>query len=590
MKKHFGKLALSTLLISSLLMCGCEGETENEPNSVFSPEKETQSTSETKDSNEEENNGALQSGDASYLSDGGDHLKGANYRDDSWFPFDAILYDFEDEDATGRLFPVADTLNVEEVYASIDYQPYHFYGNYILSHPDKTSKWEPTKEFTESHEWVDYNSLFANLNDVFYNGGQVIPLPFKFLAGTTDVNTGICADKSHDWCEVFYPYISDYGYESYCNFYAAYTVSGNTITLQFVKDYDPDYNNDTINYTLSDITISYEFAFKGPELTLSYNGESASLLSDQFIIDEKESNYLSYYVKNYEGEEKIDDICEMTLTLDLSKDPDCYFYVSTPSANGYTDICYDSAVRISDNGLVDFSYTDTSGEIHSHQFVVFFMNYSGLILTDGTNEYRYFSSSFKYDEEYYSNFSINNIREEDQQAYQALTPFQQQELEEIRTDLLDDLSLEFSSQGIDATINPETGEIVFDSEILFDVNEYTLSDEGKEKISKFILSMSSVLDDEKYDDFIAEIEIQGHTDTNGDYDMNMELSQNRANTVCDFCLEELSNDTKNHEKFSELLNPVGYSYDHPVYAADGNVDLKKSRRVVFVFYINLSSL
>lgn len=590
MKRNFKKLAVSSLLISSLLMCGCQGETESDANSVFSPSNETQSISETNDPNEKEGNENSEVGDTSYLSNGGEYLKGASFRDDSWFPFDTIIYNFEDEDVTGRLYPVKDPLDAEKIYASIDYQPYHFYGSYILSHPDKTNKWEPTKEFKESHEWVDFDSLFAKLNNTFYNGGKVIPLPFRFLAGTTDVSAGICADKSHNWCEVYYPYISDYGYESFCNFYAAYTVSGNTITLQFVKDYDPDFDNESINYTLSDLTISYEFSFKGPELTLSYNGESTSLLSDQFIVDESNTCSLTYYVKNFEGEEKIDDICDMALIFDLNDEPSGYFYVSTPSENGYTDICYDAAVRISDNGLIDFSYTDTAGQIHSHQFVAFFMNYSGLILTDGTNEYRYFSSSFKYDEEYYSNFSINNIREEDQQTYQALTPFQMQTLEQIRTDLLKDLTLEFSYQGIDATINPETGEIIFDSEILFDVNEYTLSNEGKEKISKFILAMSSVLADDKYEHFISEIEVQGHTDTNGDYDMNMELSQNRANTVCDYCLEQLANDTKNHEKFSALLNPVGYSYNHPVYAADGNVDLKASRRVVFVFYINLDSL
>jgi outer membrane protein OmpA-like peptidoglycan-associated protein len=68
--------------------------------------------------------------------------------------------------------------------------------------------------------------------------------------------------------------------------------------------------------------------------------------------------------------------------------------------------------------------------------------------------------------------------------------------------------------------------ITFDSGILFDVGSYTLKDEAKANIKE----LSRVLN--KYDD--TNVLIEGHTDNTGPDEMNMKLSEKRADAVADY--------------------------------------------------------
>ena len=124
--------------------------------------------------------------------------------------------------------------------------------------------------------------------------------------------------------------------------------------------------------------------------------------------------------------------------------------------------------------------------------------------------------------------------------------------------------------------------------MLFDVNEYAISDEGKAFLQKFTQIYTSTVYSEAYADFVSRVMVEGHTDTNGGYDMNLELSQNRANSVKDYCVSaECGVDSAYAAQFGESLEAVGYSYDKPVYGADGKVDMDASRRVSFRFIVSL---
>lgn len=96
--------------------------------------------------------------------------------------------------------------------------------------------------------------------------------------------------------------------------------------------------------------------------------------------------------------------------------------------------------------------------------------------------------------------------------------------------------------------------------------------------------------DDKYKDFVSTILVEGHTDTSGGYDMNLKLSQDRADSVKNFCL---SNEGGVADKYLSLLSvslkSVGYSYDKPIYDSNGNVDMDASRRVSFRFLISLTN-
>ena len=141
---------------------------------------------------------------------------------------------------------------------------------------------------------------------------------------------------------------------------------------------------------------------------------------------------------------------------------------------------------------------------------------------------------------------------------------------------------------INVTINHETGEIALDSAVLFGVNESNISPEGKEFLRSFLNVYTGVVFGDEYTDFVSKIMVEGHTDTSGSYDLNLSLSQARADSVLAFCLsEEAGIDPAYVESLTGTLEAVGYSYDKPVYDENGDVDMDASRRVSFRFVIKI---
>ncbi|MBR6984975.1 MAG: OmpA family protein [Ruminococcus sp.] len=155
-------------------------------------------------------------------------------------------------------------------------------------------------------------------------------------------------------------------------------------------------------------------------------------------------------------------------------------------------------------------------------------------------------------------------------------------------ELYNDLQSAFDSAGVGASINRETGEIALDSLVLFSSESSDVSDEGKDFINRFLTAYTSVIFNEKYDGFIKTITVEGHTDTNGSYEYNQKLSQERADNVKNYCLTgESGLDEAALGKLGNMLEAVGYAYDKPILNEDGTVNMGASRRVSFKFIINL---
>lgn len=171
---------------------------------------------------------------------------------------------------------------------------------------------------------------------------------------------------------------------------------------------------------------------------------------------------------------------------------------------------------------------------------------------------------------------------------EALMSEQQQKLDNIigvRTELIEELKEEFGNSDLSVAVDEKTGAITFDANILFDYNKSTLTGPGKEFLSEFLPRYVDVLLSPKYKDYISEILIEGHTDTEGNYLFNMELSQKRALSVAEYCLGDNS-DILTDDELSELRSVVsatGRSYSNPVYDENGEVDMEASRRVEFLF-------
>ena len=131
----------------------------------------------------------------------------------------------------------------------------------------------------------------------------------------------------------------------------------------------------------------------------------------------------------------------------------------------------------------------------------------------------------------------------------------------------------------------KTGSIALDSSILFDSGQFALKASGEELLQKFLPKYIGVLTDKQFNDYISEIIIEGHTDTQGDYLYNLELSQKRALSVATFCLDENKKvlSTAKITKLRKIVTANGKSFSNPILDKDGKEDQNASRRVEFLF-------
>ena len=171
---------------------------------------------------------------------------------------------------------------------------------------------------------------------------------------------------------------------------------------------------------------------------------------------------------------------------------------------------------------------------------------------------------------------------------QAVMSEQQEKLDNIigvRSELVEALKEEFENSSLKISVNQKTGAITFDSSVLFDYNKTELKASGKEFLADFLPRYVKVLLNPKYKSYISEILIEGHTDTDGDYLFNLELSQKRAYSVAEFCLAEDSDilTTREREALRDLVSATGRSYSSPIYNSAGEIDMDASRRAEFLF-------
>lgn len=112
--------------------------------------------------------------------------------------------------------------------------------------------------------------------------------------------------------------------------------------------------------------------------------------------------------------------------------------------------------------------------------------------------------------------------------------------------------------------------ITFDSGILFDVDKATLQPEAMESLQK----LASVLT--KYED--TDILIEGHTDSTGPEEHNLELSKRRAQSVANY-LTGLQVDPRR-------FTIVGYGESQPVSSNDTLEGRRANRRVDLAIMAN----
>ena len=165
---------------------------------------------------------------------------------------------------------------------------------------------------------------------------------------------------------------------------------------------------------------------------------------------------------------------------------------------------------------------------------------------------------------------------------------QQQQIEQLvglKTRIITSLSSALRAANISAQVDPTNGAIALESDVLFAYNKYELTESGKQFIDRFLPVYLNVLFSADYRPYVAEILVEGHTDTTGDYITNLRLSQQRALAVASYVLaDDYAGITADQKRLlRELVTANGRSFSDPVRDANGNVDMDASRRVVFKF-------
>lgn len=153
----------------------------------------------------------------------------------------------------------------------------------------------------------------------------------------------------------------------------------------------------------------------------------------------------------------------------------------------------------------------------------------------------------------------------------------------VRTRIVQELSAQLASARISATVDEKTGDIVLDSSLMFETGSSTLKAEGLAQLNRLIPVYLGVLLQDEYRDYVAEIIIEGHTDSTGSYEHNLELSQNRALNVAKYCLN-MGNLTQTQKtRLKSIITAQGRSFSDPVYDENGVEDQERSRRVEIKF-------
>lgn len=173
---------------------------------------------------------------------------------------------------------------------------------------------------------------------------------------------------------------------------------------------------------------------------------------------------------------------------------------------------------------------------------------------------------------------------------QKLLEEQQEQLEKligVKSELVEAINKEFENTDMAIQVDPQTGSIVLDSNVLFDFGKHELKPEAKKFLKNFIPKYLNVLMSEEFKEYIGEIIIEGYTDNVGDFISNLDLSQKRAFSIAEYCLDSRNEilDKNGLERLKEVLTANGKSQNNLIYDENGKVDADASRRVEFKFQL-----
>lgn len=198
----------------------------------------------------------------------------------------------------------------------------------------------------------------------------------------------------------------------------------------------------------------------------------------------------------------------------------------------------------------------------------------------------------KQDEQAVLQLQLANQETSLQEMQLAMTAQQRQidDLLGVRTQIIQELSRSFAQSKLDVKVNPDTGDIMLDSQLMFQTGSDILLPSGQAQLSRLIPVYLGVLMRPEYEAYVAEIVIEGHTDSKGSYLFNLQLSQDRALGVASYCLELPGLTPIQQQKLQAILTAKGRSYSDRIFNPDGSENMDASRRVEIQFRLKDSEM
>jgi len=153
----------------------------------------------------------------------------------------------------------------------------------------------------------------------------------------------------------------------------------------------------------------------------------------------------------------------------------------------------------------------------------------------------------------------------------------------VKTELVEELTEEFKDSELNLEVDPLTGAIRLPGSVLFSTDSSVISPEGRAFLEKFIPQYIAILMSDPFRENIEQIIIEGHTDQDGAYLYNLQLSQSRAFAVVETILGDSFPSVAHRETLQTILTANGRSFAIPIQSSDGSVNAGESRRVEFKF-------
>jgi outer membrane protein OmpA-like peptidoglycan-associated protein len=149
----------------------------------------------------------------------------------------------------------------------------------------------------------------------------------------------------------------------------------------------------------------------------------------------------------------------------------------------------------------------------------------------------------------------------------------------VRAEIIE--ALRTSLAEYEVKVDSSTGAIRIGASVLFAQDEATVTDSGKVVLGDVMGVYTHVFFDSKFEQYLSRIIVEGHTNSDGEYLYNLELSQKRAQNVMRHIVS-IYDSTPWENPLKRYMVASGRS-EMDVLKRDGIEDKDASRRIEFKF-------